>query len=57
MSPIEREILTLVHFENLSLKNAAIELNINYEAAKKRYCRSLDRLRKLQESRLKVFLT
>lgn len=57
MSPIEREILTLVHFENLTLKQAALELNINHEAAKKRYCRSLDRLRKLQESRLKVFLT
>lgn len=49
MSPIEREILVLVHFENQTLREAALELDINIEAAKKRYRRALNRLRDAYE--------
>lgn len=49
MSPKEREILTLVHFEALTIKQAAQRIGIGFEAAKKRYWRSLQRLRSLHE--------
>jgi RNA polymerase sigma-70 factor, ECF subfamily len=55
MSPLEREILTLVHFEERTIREAAIELNINIEAAKKRYRRALNRLREIHESNLQGF--
>ncbi len=55
MSPIEREILTLVHFEEMTIREAALELEIGFEAAKKRYRRALNRLRKLHEEELQTF--
>ncbi len=56
MSPLEREILTLVHFESRTIREAAQEIGISLEAAKKRYCRSLNRLRRLHEQNLSPFL-
>lgn len=55
MSPIEREILVLVHFEELTMRDAAIELGINLEAAKKRYRRALNRLRELHAPEFNEF--
>ncbi len=49
MAPIEREILILVHFEERSVREAAAELGISLEAAKKRYRRALLRLRELSD--------
>ena len=46
MGPLDREILTLRHIEELSIAEAAAELGIALEAAKKRHLRAL---RKLQE--------
>ncbi len=45
MPPLEREILTLVHFEGRTVREAAAELDINLEAAKKRYRRAILRLK------------
>ena len=47
MDPLDREILTLRHFENLSRAESAQELGIEEGAAGKRYLRALQRLRKL----------
>ncbi len=47
MTPNEREILVLVHAEELTIREAAAEIGINLEAAKKRYRRALLRLRDL----------
>src|SRR5262249_199074 len=44
MDPIDREVLTLRHFEQLSTAEAARELGISEEAAKKRHIRALKRL-------------
>ncbi len=49
MSPNEREILVLVHAEELTIREAAAEIGINMEAAKKRYRRALLRLRDLAQ--------
>lgn len=46
MGPLDREILILRHIEELSIAEAAAELGIGLEAAKKRHLRAL---RKLQE--------
>jgi RNA polymerase sigma-70 factor (ECF subfamily) len=45
MDPIDREVLTLRHFEQLSNVEAAHELGIAEEAAKKRHVRALKRLK------------
>lgn len=45
MSPIDREVLLLRHFEHLTAHEAALELGIGVEAAKKRYLRALKRLK------------
>src|SRR5262245_19149644 len=47
MDPLDREILSLRHFEDLSRSEAAQELGIAESAAGKRYLRALQRLRKL----------
>ncbi len=47
MSPIDREILALRHFEELSNNEVAQVLNINSKAASIRYVRALARLKKL----------
>jgi len=47
MGEIDREILMLRHFEQLSNKETAEVVGMNYEAVKKRYVRALDKLRDL----------
>lgn len=49
MEPLDREILSMRHFENLSRAETAHELGIEESAAGKRYLRALQRLRKLLE--------
>lgn len=45
MDPGDRAVLTLRHFEQLSTAEAALELGIAEEAAKKRHLRALKRLK------------
>ena len=45
MNEIDREVLTLRHFEELTNQEVAIELGISVKAASIRYVRALDRLR------------
>jgi RNA polymerase sigma-70 factor (ECF subfamily) len=45
MDPIDREVLTLRHFEQLSNAEAALVLGIKETAAANRYVRALERLR------------
>ena len=47
MDPIDREVLTLRHFEQLSTAETALEMNISEEAAKKRHIRALKRLKEI----------
>lgn len=47
MDPIDREVLTLRHFEQLTTAEAALELGISEAAAKKRHVRALKRLKRL----------
>ena len=45
MDEIDREVLLLRHFEELSNKEAAVVLGIQENAASNRYVRALKRLR------------
>ena len=45
MEPIDREMLSLRHFEELTNSEAALELEISPAAASRRYIRALERLR------------
>lgn len=56
MSALEKEILTLVHFEDRTVREASIELEISLEAAKKRYRRALSRLREVYKPELLSFV-
>lgn len=47
MDPLDREVLTLRHFEHLTNAEAARELGITTAAAGKRYLRALERLREI----------
>jgi RNA polymerase sigma-70 factor (ECF subfamily) len=47
MDPIDREVLALRHFEQLTTAEIAQVMEINEEAAKKRYFRALKRLREI----------
>jgi RNA polymerase sigma-70 factor (ECF subfamily) len=47
MSPQDREILSLRHFEQLSSEEAAQVLGITLSAASRRYYRALERLREI----------
>jgi RNA polymerase sigma-70 factor (ECF subfamily) len=47
MSEIDREILTLRHFEHLSGRETAEIVGLSHEAVKKRYVRALDKLQKI----------
>lgn len=57
MPKLEREILSLVHFEEQTIREAAIELEISYEAAKKRHRRSLERLKRAHQHNLQEYLS
>lgn len=46
LEPLDREILSLRHFEELSNNEAAAELRITKAAASQRYIRAMERLRK-----------
>lgn len=50
MDPIDREVLTLRHFEQLNTAETARELGIAEEAAKKRHIRALKRLKEILTS-------
>jgi RNA polymerase sigma-70 factor, ECF subfamily len=45
MDPLDREVLALRHFEQLTNQEVAQTLNLSTSAASKRYVRALDRLR------------
>jgi RNA polymerase sigma-70 factor (ECF subfamily) len=47
MDPLDREVLTLRHFEQLTSAEVAHELNISEAAAGKRYLRALVRLKEI----------
>jgi RNA polymerase sigma-70 factor (ECF subfamily) len=47
MDPIDREVLSLRHFEHLTRAEAAQVLNLSEAAAAKRYLRALERLREV----------
>jgi RNA polymerase sigma-70 factor (ECF subfamily) len=49
MSPLDREILVLRHFEQLSTAESAQVLEITHAAAHRRYYRALERLREIIE--------
>ena len=52
MEPIDREVLTLRHFEQLTTAETAHELAISEEATKKRHIRALKRLKALLSGKL-----
>jgi RNA polymerase sigma-70 factor (ECF subfamily) len=45
LDPIDREVLSLRHFEQLTRSEAAQVLGVSEAAAAKRYIRALDRLK------------
>lgn len=47
MDPIDREVLTLRHFEFLSNAEAAATLNLSHAAASNRYVRALQRMKQI----------
>ncbi|MEZ6139202.1 MAG: sigma-70 family RNA polymerase sigma factor [Zavarzinella sp.] len=50
MDEIDREVLVLKHFEQLSTSEVATELNISLDAAKKRHIRAIKRLKEILDS-------
>lgn len=50
LEPVDREVLTLRHFEELTNGETAAVLNLDPKAASKRYIRALDRLRGILET-------
>jgi len=50
MDPIDREVLTLRHFEHLSNDDTALVLGLNKSAASNRYIRALRRLKEILSS-------
>jgi RNA polymerase sigma-70 factor (ECF subfamily) len=50
MEPLDREVLTLRHFEMLSNEETAQVLGIKKSAASNRYVRALKRLREILNS-------
>jgi RNA polymerase sigma-70 factor, ECF subfamily len=47
MDPLDREILVLRHYEQMTNGNAAAALGLNESAASKRYTRALERLKEI----------
>lgn len=50
MNDIDREVLALRHFEELTNQEVASELNINEKTSSMRYMRALERLRTILEA-------
>ena len=50
MEPIDREVLTLRHFEELSNEEMAHVLQLSKQAASKRYIKALHRLKEILAS-------
>jgi RNA polymerase sigma-70 factor (ECF subfamily) len=50
MDPIDREVLTLRHFEHLSNEETALVLALSKSAASNRYIRALKRLKEILSS-------
>ncbi len=50
MDPLDREILVLRHYEQMSNAEAAAALDLNFKAASKRYTRALERLEEILNS-------
>jgi RNA polymerase sigma-70 factor (ECF subfamily) len=50
MDPLDREILTLCHFEELSNADAALSLNLDPAETSKRYIRAIKRLKEILSS-------
>jgi RNA polymerase sigma-70 factor (ECF subfamily) len=50
MDPLDREILVLRHYEQMTNGNAAAALGLNESAASKRYTRALERLKEILTS-------
>ena len=57
LEPLDREILALRHYEELTNQEAAEELAITPAAASKRYIRALERLRAALATAPGLFLT
>ena len=47
MDEMDREIVSLRHFERLSSREAAEVLGIRHDAARKRYLRAVEKLREI----------
>jgi RNA polymerase sigma-70 factor (ECF subfamily) len=47
MDPLDREILVLRHYEQMTNAEAAAALDLNFKAASKRYTRALERLQEI----------
>ena len=47
MEPLDREVLVLRHYEQMSNGDAAAALGLDFKAASKRYTRALERLENL----------
>jgi RNA polymerase sigma-70 factor, ECF subfamily len=52
MDPLDREVLVLRHFEQLTSAETALEIGISVEAAKKRHIRALKKLKTILSSGL-----
>jgi len=50
MDPLDREVLVLRHFEQLTSAETALEIGISVEAAKKRHIRALKKLKTILSS-------
>jgi RNA polymerase sigma-70 factor (ECF subfamily) len=55
LEPLDREVLTLRHFEELSNRETAAVLGIETSAASKRYLRALERLKQVLASSPELF--
>ena len=47
MDPLDREILVLRHYEQMTNGDAAAALGLDFKAASKRYTRALERLEEI----------
>lgn len=50
MNPVDREVLVLRHFEQLSGKESAAVMGLSHNAIKKRYVRALEKLARIIQS-------